>query len=80
MAIIQNSEDLGKAIRAVRKALKRTQPQLALVAGVGVRFIVELEQGKPTVQLESVLRVLDVLGMQIQLITPTNRGTDGTTA
>jgi HTH-type transcriptional regulator / antitoxin HipB len=38
------------------------QPQLALAAGVGVRFIVDLEAGKPTMQLERVLRVIDVLG------------------
>jgi hypothetical protein len=35
---------------------------LALAAGVGVRFIVELEAGKPTVRLESLLKVLHALG------------------
>ena len=39
-----------------------TQPDLALAAGVGVRFIVDLEGGKPTVRLEQVLRVIDALG------------------
>ncbi|PKO91480.1 MAG: transcriptional regulator [Betaproteobacteria bacterium HGW-Betaproteobacteria-10] len=42
-------------------------PQLALAAGVGVRFIVALEAGKPTVRLENVLRVIDALGGEIQL-------------
>lgn len=53
---------LGAAVLAARKKLGLTQPQLALTAGVGVRFIVELEAGKPTVRLESLLKVLHALG------------------
>ena len=52
-------------MRTARKALRLTQPQLALAAGVGVRFIVDLEAGKPTVRLENVLRVLEALGATI---------------
>jgi DNA-binding XRE family transcriptional regulator len=48
---IQNSTDLGSLIRETRRRLKLTQPQLALAANVGVRFIVELEAGKPTLRL-----------------------------
>ncbi|MDR1275989.1 MAG: helix-turn-helix transcriptional regulator [Candidatus Accumulibacter sp.] len=62
MVRIDTPSDLGAAIRKARKALSLTQPQLALVAGVGVRFIVELEAGKPGVRFEKVLRVLKVLG------------------
>lgn len=53
---------LGHTARAARKQLGLTQPQLALAAGVGVRFIVDLEAGKPTLRLENVLRVLHALG------------------
>ena len=53
---------LGQAVRAARRQLALTQPQLALAAGVGVRFIVELEAGKPTVRLESLLKVVHALG------------------
>jgi HTH-type transcriptional regulator/antitoxin HipB len=53
---------LGRAARTARKHLGLTQPQLALASGVGVRFIVELEAGKPTLRLENVLRVLHALG------------------
>jgi HTH-type transcriptional regulator/antitoxin HipB len=53
---------LGRAARSARKQLGLTQPQLALAAGVGVRFIVELEAGKPTLRLENILRVLHALG------------------
>uniref|UniRef100_UPI002B26CC13 helix-turn-helix transcriptional regulator n=1 Tax=Immundisolibacter sp. TaxID=1934948 RepID=UPI002B26CC13 len=58
---------LGRALRVARKQLGLTQPQLALAAGVGVRFIVDLEAGKPTLRLENVLRVIDALGGEIQL-------------
>ena len=53
---------LGAAVLAARNKLGLTQPQLALAAGVGVRFVVELEAGKPTVRLETVLKVLHALG------------------
>jgi HTH-type transcriptional regulator / antitoxin HipB len=53
---------LGAAVLAARRQLGLTQPQLALAAGVGVRFIVELEAGKPTVRLETLLKVLHALG------------------
>lgn len=53
---------LGAAVLAARNKLGLTQPQLALAAGVGVRFIVELEAGKPTIRLETLLKVLQALG------------------
>jgi y4mF family transcriptional regulator len=59
---IQNSLDLGRLVRETRRRLKLTQPQLALAANVGVRFIVELEAGKSTLRLENILRVLQALG------------------
>ncbi len=68
MTSIQSPQQLGAALRAARKQLGLTQPQLALAAGVGVRFIVDLEAGKPTLRLENVLRVIDALGGAIRLI------------
>lgn len=67
MTSIRSPRQLGDALRAARKQLGLTQPQLALAAGVGVRFIVDLEAGKPTLRLENVLRVVDALGGEIQL-------------
>ena len=67
MTSIQSPQQLGAALRAARKQLGLTQPQLGLAAGVGVRFIVDLEAGKPTVRLENVLRVIDALGGELQL-------------
>lgn len=67
MASIRSPQQLGDVLRVARKQLGLTQPQLALAAGVGVRFIVDLEAGKPTVRLENVLRVIDALGGEIKL-------------
>lgn len=67
MTSIRSPQQLGDALRAARKHIGLTQPQLALAAGVGVRFIVELEAGKPTLRLEKVLRVIDALGGEVQL-------------
>ncbi len=67
MTSIRSPQQLGDALRAARKQLGLTQPKLALAAGVGVRFIVDLEAGKPTLRLENVLRVIDALGGELQL-------------
>ena len=63
--LIETPQHLGEIVRQARKALRLTQPQLALAAGVGVRFIVDLEAGKPTVRLENILRVLQALGITL---------------
>lgn len=60
--LINSPEALAAAVLAARKRLGLTQPQLALAAGVGVRFIVDLEAGKPTIRLETLLKVLNALG------------------
>lgn len=62
---IDTPQALGQAVRAARHQLGLTQHQLALAAGVGIRFVVELEAGKPTVRLEKVLCVLHALGGQV---------------
>lgn len=59
---------LGDWVRRTRRALTLTQSELALVSGVGVRFIVDLEAGKPTVRLGLVLQVIEALGGKLQLL------------
>ncbi|MCY2931591.1 MAG: helix-turn-helix transcriptional regulator [Planctomycetota bacterium] len=56
---------LSQEIVEMRKAAGLTQAQLARRAGVGLRFIRELEQGKPTVRLDKVCQVLDLFGCQL---------------
>ncbi|MDZ4295492.1 MAG: type II toxin-antitoxin system Y4mF family antitoxin [Hydrogenophaga sp.] len=64
---IDTLESLTQAVRGARKQLNLTQPQLALAAGVGVRFILDLEAGKPTLRLENILRVLHALGGEVRI-------------
>ncbi len=61
---------LGEAIHAARKNLGVTQKALALTSGTGLRFIVDLEKGKPTCQIGKALTVLNTLGASVKLITP----------
>lgn len=64
---IESPLTLGTALKTARKQLQLTQSDLALTAGVGLRFIVDLEAGKPSLQLSKVLQVIEALGMQLQL-------------
>lgn len=66
-----NAKQIGNLIQTTRKQLGITQVDLALTAGTGLRFIIELEKGKPTCQLEKVLAVLQVLGIKITIEPPT---------
>ena len=67
MTTLHSTSQLGHVIRASRKQLNLTQSQLALAAGVGLRFIVDLEAGKPTLRLINVLRVIQTLGGELSL-------------
>ncbi len=49
----------------IRKALNMRQDQLALVAGVGRRFVIDLEAGKPSCQLGRSLLVAEALGLKL---------------
>jgi transcriptional regulator with XRE-family HTH domain len=54
----------GTLIRSRRKALKMRQDQLALATGVGRRFLIDLEAGKPSCQLGRSLVVAEALGLR----------------
>jgi len=71
--------ELGALVRGSRKAQGLRQDELAGAAGVGLRFIVDLEAGKRTVQLGKVLTVLDALGCSITITPPPDlrQGDDG---
>lgn len=58
-------KDIGLKIKKRRELQKLTQADLALVAGVGLRFIIELEQGKQTCQIGKVLQVLNTLNLTL---------------
>ncbi|MDX2062308.1 MAG: helix-turn-helix transcriptional regulator [Bacteroidia bacterium] len=54
--------DLGDTVKRLRKQQKLSQLELAELAGVGLRFVRDLEQGKPTLRLDKVNQVLRLLG------------------
>ena len=66
---ISSTEQLGHAVRKLRKEAGVKQSTLAMTAGTGVRFIVDLEKGKPTCQLGKVLHVLAMLGASVNIDT-----------
>ena len=57
--------NLSSFIRYQRKKQKLTQEELAAKAGVGIRFIRELEQGKETLQLDKVNQVMTLFGFNL---------------
>lgn len=57
--------NLAKEITDMRKAAGLTQAEFAQRAGVGLRFVRELEQGKPTVRMDKVNQVLSLLGCEL---------------
>ena len=65
--MIKNSRELGACIRAERKRLKVTQKELAMTAGVGLRYLIELERGKPTARMEGMFKVLQALGLNLSV-------------
>lgn len=63
--MFKTAGEFGAAIRERRKALSWTQAALAARSGTGERFIVELEAGKPSCQLEKALIVARTVGLEI---------------
>lgn len=59
--------ELGPYIKKLRKEQKLTQEALAASAGVGLRFIRELEQGKDSCHLGKTMMVLKLLGVRLYL-------------
>jgi len=59
---------LAEFIKEKRKQLKLTQPELAEKAGVGLRFLRELENGKESVRLDKVKQVLALFGAKVGVI------------
>jgi y4mF family transcriptional regulator len=62
--------ELGKIARTARRAAGLHQDELAGAANVGVRFVIELEAGKPTAQLGKTLAVLEALGCRLSIESP----------
>ncbi len=75
MTNITDATELGTVVRAARRARGLRLEDVALGAGVGVRFVSELERGKPTARLGETLRVIASLGLPLTIGGP-NESTD----
>lgn len=63
---IHDPSQLGNLIRSRRHELGLTQTEVAEIANTNLRFVSELERGKPTARLENVMRVLSTLGIELE--------------
>jgi y4mF family transcriptional regulator len=64
---VSSAKEFGGVVRRVRKSQGLTQQQLALTANTAPRFISDLENGKPTCQMDKALQVARCLGLNIEL-------------
>ena len=60
-----NNLPLNEFVKAKRKSLGLSREEFAQKAGVGIRFLRELEQGKETLKMDKVNQVLKLMGMQL---------------
>jgi HTH-type transcriptional regulator/antitoxin HipB len=65
--VIRKTEELASVVRARRRELGLTQEELAGVIGVSRVFVGQLEGGKANVRLELVLRLVQALGLDVEL-------------
>ena len=57
--------ELGRIVRLQRRESSLRQDELAALAGVGTRFVSELENGKSSLELGKVVRVLETVGLEV---------------
>lgn len=69
----RNAAQFGREVRAARECMGLTQIELAQRAGVGSKFLYELEHGKDTLRMDKVMDVLEVLSIQMVFLPPTPR-------
>lgn len=67
MNLDQWTAQLGNSVERRRRSLNLTQAQVCDLAGVGLSFLHQLEHGKPTMRLDKLLAVLEVLGLGLKL-------------
>ena len=67
---IQSAKQFGEAIRKSRKDQGLNQTTLAGLSGAGLRFVSELERGKPTCELEKALQIATMLGIRLTATLP----------
>ena len=67
MVKVEDASQIGRIIRQRRKEAGMTLKDASAMAGVGVRFLSELERGKPTLQLGLAIQVLQLFGLELHV-------------
>ena len=70
MLEINEMKQIAEAVRTIRKQQKVSQTVLSQASNVGLRFVGDIERGKPSVQFDKLLAVLTSLGMSLKLELP----------
>jgi len=65
--LIMNKIEIGKIVRDRRKFLKITQKDLAEIAGLSLRNLVSIENGKANPTLDALEKMTDALGLEITI-------------
>lgn len=63
--VMKMTNAFSQFIKAERKRTGLTQEDLALRAGVGLRFVRDLEQGKASLRIDTLNRVLALFGYEV---------------
>ncbi|HPE77615.1 MAG TPA: helix-turn-helix transcriptional regulator [Draconibacterium sp.] len=71
-----NKDITGQFVKEKRKLLGLTQQELSFKSGVGLRFIRELENGKPTLRIDKVNQVLKLFGFELGPVEINRKETD----
>jgi HTH-type transcriptional regulator / antitoxin HipB len=66
------AEEVGAAVRLHRERIGLRQDELALAAGVSTRVVHQIEHGKPTSRIDSILVVLDALSLELEIVGQTH--------
>ena len=64
------TKQIGKIVTFLRKQSGLTQKKLAELAGVGKTVVFDIEKGKETVQLYSLLKIFSILNIKVELSNP----------
>jgi y4mF family transcriptional regulator len=71
--VLRTAVEVGQVVRAQRQSQGLRQTDLAGIGNTGNRLIVDIEKGKPTVQLQKVLDVLELLGLELTVRSKASR-------
>ena len=70
LVTIKNVEDIGRVTRSVRRAQGIRQDDLGFMSDCSHKYVVDVEKGKPTIQMGKLIRLLSELGVEVVLKIP----------